>query len=217
MVQQGSDSRPVVGSEYDDDHHFAGRSGTDGHVAHQPRMLTGIVERIPVLDAETFGFEPDSIRRFGLQPAQADVQHFVEHIRNMESGGRPGLDFRVGGNLLARQPTAVSKGEFQFVAVEPRLSRTEAWSDFGQLDFTDAGQLVAHLIGFESQLFIVGQVLPLATAANAEMFAKRLDAYVGRFCQAFDMPLGISSVFTVDFYVGYVARRAIRDKKPPCR
>ncbi len=44
------------------------------------------------------------------------------------------------------------------------------------------------------------------------MFAKRLDAYVGRFCQAFDMPLGIRAFFTVDFYVGYVARRAIRDK-----
>ncbi len=132
-------------------------------------MLAGIVERIAVLDAETPGFFPDRIRRIGLQPAFFDVQHFVEHTGDVESQRRGIGDLALFGDLLVGQPAPLGEGELELVAVKPGSGRRQARGDFGQLDLADAGQLVAHLPGFEAQLLLVGKVLPLAAAADAEM------------------------------------------------
>ena len=72
-------------------------------------------------------------------------------------------------DLLARQPAAVGEGEFEFVAVKPGLLRTQTGRDLRQCDLADARQLVAHLLGLEAQLLLVGQILPLTAPANPEM------------------------------------------------
>ena len=206
MVEQRRDAFAVVRAEDHDHHHFARRGRADNHVAHQPRMLAGIVERITVFDAETPGFKADVIRRVGLQPAFADVQHLVEHAGNVKPERRCGADVGSAFDLLARQPAAVGKGEFEFVAVELRLRRAQAGGNLRQGYFADAGQLVAHLSGLEPQLLGIGQVLPLAAAANAEMLAESLGPQ-GRFLHvAHHEPLHETAAFGTYLHVHHVAR-----------
>ena len=174
MVEKRFDLRPVVGAEDHDNHDLARRSGAHDHVAHQPLVRACIVERVTVLETETFGFQPDVVRRIGLEPAFADVEHLVEHARNVESGGRSGLDVAAGRHFLVREPPPVGEGEFELVAVELRLRRTHARGDLGQSDLADARQLIAHLVGLEAQLLLVGQILPLAAAADPEVLAEGL-------------------------------------------
>ncbi len=173
-------------------------------------MLAGIVERVAVLDAETFSLHPDAVRRVGLQPAFADVEHLVEHPRDVNPKRRRVADVRTALDLLARQPAAVGEGEFELVAVELRPGRPQARGDLGQGDLADAGQLVAHLIGLEAQLLPVGQVLPLAAAADAEMLAERLGPQ-GRFLHIADHePLHEAAAFGADLHVDHVTRHGQR-------
>ena len=210
MIEQRRDPFAVVRAEDHGHHHFARRGRADDHVAHQPRMLAGIVERIAVLDAETFGLHPDVVRRVGLQPAFADVEHLVEHAGDMEPQRGRGADIRTALDLLARQPPAVGEGEFEFVAVELRPGRPQARGDFGQGDLADAGQLVVHLPGFEAQLLLVGKVLPLAAAADAEMLTEGLGAQ-GRFLHiADDEPLHEPAAFGAYLHIHHVARHGQR-------
>ena len=92
----------------------------------------------------------------------------------MESHGRGIADVARRCDLLARQPAAVGEGEFELVAIELRLRRAEAGRDLGQFDLADARQLIADLFGLEAQLLVVGEILPLAASADAEMLAERL-------------------------------------------
>ena len=206
MVQQGRDAGPVVAVENHDHHYLAGRSRADDHVAHQPCMFAGVVERITVFDAETLGLHADGVRRLGLEPALVDIQHLVEHVGNVESHGRRVADVARGLDLLARQPAAAGEGEFEFVAVELRMRRAQAGRDFGQGDLADARKLIANLLGFEAQLLFVGQILPLATAADPEMFAERLGAQ-GRFLHiADDEALHEAAALGSNLHVDHVAR-----------
>ena len=176
MVHEGRDPGPVVAVEDHDHHHLARRSRADDHVAHQPPVFAGVVERVAVFDAEASGLGADVIRRIGLEPALVDVQHLVEHVGNMESERGRGIEVRPALHLFARQPAAVGEGEFEFVAVKPGLLRPQTGRDLRQCDLADARQLVAHLLGLEAQLLLVGQVLPLAAPANPEMGAEGLRA-----------------------------------------
>ena len=124
MVEQRPDAGPVVGPEDRDDHHFARRSGAHHQVAHQPLVRPGVVERVAVFQTETLGFQPDGIRRFGLQPALADVEHLVEHAGDVEPRSGFGLDVAPGSHLLTGEPAPVGEGEFELVAVELRMLRT---------------------------------------------------------------------------------------------
>ena len=212
MVHQGRNAGPVVAVEDHDHHHLARRGRADDHVAHQPLVRTGVVERVAVLHAEPLGLHADAVRRVGLQPAFADVQHLVEHPRDVESHGRRVADVARRLDLLARQPAAVGEGEFEFVAVELRLGRAEAGRDLRQLDLADARQLVADLIGLEAQLLPVGQVLPLAAAADAEMLAERLGPQ-GRFLHIADHEaLHEAAAFGADLHVDHVARNGQRNE-----
>ena len=94
----------------------------------------------------------------------------------MESERGRGIEVRPALHLFARQPAAVGESEFEFVAVKPGLLRTQTGRDLRQCDLADARQLVAHLLGLEAQLLLVGQVLPLTAPANPEMGAESLRA-----------------------------------------
>ena len=79
-----------------------------------------------------------------------------------------------------------------------------------QGDLADAGQLVAHLPGFEAQLLLVGKVLPLAAAADAEMLTEGLGAQ-GRFLHiADDESLHEPAAFGAYLHIHHVARHGQR-------
>ena len=164
----------VVGVEDHDNHYLARRRGADYHVAHQSRVFAGVVERVAALEAETFRLGADGVRRVALQIAQVDVEHLVEAVGDVESQRGSAFDVAARRDLLVREPAFVGEGELQFVAVEGLFRRAQTRAHLGQLDLADAGQLVAHLLGLEPQLFRVGQVLPLAASAHPEVGAERL-------------------------------------------
>ncbi len=210
VVEQRRDALAVVGTEHHDDHHLARRGGAHDHVAHEARVLAGVVEGVAVLDAEALCLQADGVRRFGLEPAPADVEHLVEHARDVESRGGRGLDGLAGLHLLAGQPAAVGEGVFEFVAVEPRLGRPEAGGHLGQLDLADAGELVAHLAGLEAQLLVVGQVLPLAASADAEVLAEGFGTVRRPLHVAHHGALHVAAALHADLHVHHVARHGHR-------
>lgn len=173
-------------------------------------MLAGVVERIAVLEAVAANLGANGVRRFGLQPALADVEHLVEHVRDMEPHGGSRLDIASGRHLFAREPPAVGKGELEFVAVELRTGRAEAGCDFGQLDLPDTRQLVANLRRLEGQLFGVGQVLPLAAAAYAEVLAKGFGTQRRAFHILDDVALHVAVPLRADLYIHHIARHGHR-------
>ena len=124
----------------------------------------------------------------------------------MESQRGAGVDVASGGDLLVGHPAARCEGEFQLVAVELRLGRGEAGADGGQLDLADAGELVAHLLGLEAELFGVGKVLPFASSADAEMGAEGLDPQRRAVHVAYDRPLHEAAATVADLHVDQVAR-----------
>ena len=85
VVEQCADTLLVAVGEDDDDHHLVRRGGANDHIAHKSAMFAHVVELVAVLQAETLGSQSDSIRRLGLQPTLFDVQHLVEHCRNVET------------------------------------------------------------------------------------------------------------------------------------
>ena len=206
VVEQRLATRTVLRAENHDHHHFARRGRADDQVAHQPRMFAGIVERIAVFEAEASGFEPDGVRRLGLQPALADVEHLVEHVRNMESHGRCSIEIGTALNLLARQPPAVGEGKLQLVAVEARPDRTQAGGNLREFKFPDARQLVAHLCRLEPQLLLIGEVLPLAPPAHPEVLAERLLTQRRAFHVIHHVALHEAAPLDADLHVHHIAR-----------
>lgn len=202
----------VVLVEYYAKHYFASRGGTDDYSAHQPCVFANIVERIAVIDAETFYLVADFVRRVALQPAFANVENLVEHVRNMESECGSGSDFAALRNLVIRQPTAVGEREFEFIAVEQLLLRTQTRTDFGQLHLTYTRKLVAYLLGLVTQLLFVRQVLPFAAAAHAEVFAHGFGAHRRTLHVVHHRTLHEAAVFGAYLHIHDIARNRHRDE-----
>ena len=84
------------------------------------------------------------------------------------------LDVATLCNLLIGKPTLVGEGELQLIAVELLLRRAQTRLHLWKLNLADTGQLVVYLLGLEAELLLIGQVLPLATAAHSKVRAERL-------------------------------------------
>ena len=143
---------------------------------------------------------------------KVSVEHLVEQSRNMEAEGRFPRRLVLRGDLLGRQPAPVAESEFQFVAVEQRLPRAPDRADLGQLDSSYAFQLLGDLLLLEAELFVVRHVLPLASAADAEMLADRLDAQRRAADETDDTALHVSPAFAAHLYVDHVARHGHRNE-----
>ena len=118
----------------------------------------------------------------------------------------------MGCDLLLRQPAAGRECKFELVAIELRLFRAQDGADRGQLDFADSGQLILDLRLLQSQLFVVGQVLPLATATHAEVLAERLATHLRKFLIANHIALHIAAAFVTDLNINDIARYGHRNE-----
>ena len=75
----------------------------------------------------------------------------------------------------------------------------------GKLHVRDARKLIVHLLLLGSQLLFVGQVLPFAAAAYAEMLARGLNAHVAILHETHHLGLAIAVFFLSYFEVYHVA------------
>ena len=76
----------------------------------------------------------------------------------------------------------------------------------------DARQLVIHLLLLEAQLLFVGQVLPFASATNAEMLATGCLANLAVFAESDDFGFGVAMLLVTDLQVDHIAWNAKRHK-----
>ena len=101
-------------------------------------------------------------------------------------------------HLLAREPTLVAASKLQLVAVFSCLLRTHDGRNLRQLHLAYSAQLVIYLLLLGLELLLVGQVLPLASAAHAEMLAKWCRAYLTIFYKADHLRLAITVFLLLD-------------------
>ncbi len=212
VIEQRTDCLAVILAKDHDDHHLARRGGADRDVAHQARMFAGIMERITLIEAELLDRLTNRIRGIALQVAVVDIEHLVKHARDVESEGRRSLQVGTRGHLLEGEPTAIGKGKFELVAVVARLGRGQTGANLGQGHLADARQLIAHLLGLEAQLLLVGQVLPLTSAADPEMGAEGLRAQGRTLHIAHHIPLHEAAALLANLHIHHIPRNGHRNK-----
>ena len=176
-------------------------------------MLTAdVVERITPLDAQLADEQAQLVAQLVLQPAALDVQHLVKGPGDVETRRIAVRELHAAVELLAREPTLVREREFQLVAVVGCRCRAQNRVDGGDGHLGNALHRVHHLLLLALQLVLVGQMLPLAAAAQPEVLAHGLHTQLTGLHQPLDMPLGIAVLLAVDFQVDHVARSTIGHK-----
>ena len=79
-------------------------------------------------------------------------------------------------------------------------------------DLADSVDCVAYLRPLLAQLLLIGDMLPFAASADAEMPTLRFYAHIRATHHALDMAFGITMLLAVKFYVGDIAGRTVWDK-----
>ena len=147
-----------------------------------------------------------------LQPAALDVKHLVKGPGNVETRSVAVGELGPAVELLAGEPALVRESEFQLVAVVRRCRRAQNRIDLGDGHLGDTLHRVHHLLLLALQLVLIGQMLPFAAAAQAEVLTHRLHTQLTRLHQTLDMPLGIAMLLAVDLQINHVARSPKRHK-----
>lgn len=156
--------------------------------------------------AEAFRFQPDFVRGGRLQPAFADVEYLVEPAGNVEAQCGVRVDVAGGRYLFVGHPAPRCEGEFEFVAVVRRPGRADDGRERRKFHLAYPGKLVAYLFLLEAELFGVGEVLPFASSANAEVLAKGFGTQGRFFDVADDRPLHETPAPVAYLHVHHVAR-----------
>ena len=114
--------------------------------------------------------------------------------------------------LLAGEPALVGEREFQLVAIMGRHRRAQDGIDGGDGHLGNTLHGIDHLLLLALQLVLIGEVLPLAAATQAEVLAHGLHAQHAGLDHAVDVALGKTVLLAVDLEVNHVARSAKRHK-----
>ena len=200
-----------------DDHPFACGRISDDDVAQKSRLGAKIEESQTVLDGIVAYLIADAIVQVIHQPAFLDGQDLVEGPCDVETDGRHtfqahALFFGEALNLLFCQIPLVGTAKVEFVAVFLCLYAAKNGAELRQFHFSDAMQLVIDLLLFELELFLIGQVLPLAATANTEMVTEGRRAYLTKFYKTHHLALGKGMLLTTNLNVTDVTRYAERHK-----
>ena len=199
--------------ELDEQHPFAGIGVAEHQIAQHPLLRLDVVEGHADFLGIARNLIPYLIVQVIHQPAAVDGVDLVEGAGDVEADARVVARGEVEAlvlQLLLGEPPAVAAAELQFVAVFLCLDRTQDRIERRQLDLTDARELVEHLLLFGLQLLLVGQVLPFAAAADAEMLAERSGAHLTLADEAHNAAFGIAVLLLHDLHVDDIAWDAER-------
>ena len=81
---------------------------------------------------------------------------------------------------------------------------------FGQFYLADARKVVRHLFLLEAELFFVGQALPFAAAAHAEVLAEGLGTEFGVFFYGNGLSLCVAVFLALDLKIHHITRHDVR-------
>jgi hypothetical protein len=90
------------------------------------------------------------------------------------------------------------------------MNATKDRLEFRQLHLSDAMKLVVDLLLFELELLLVGQILPLTTATDPEMFAEGSRAYLTIINKAYYLALSEGVLLASYLHVAHIARHTKR-------
>ena len=89
MLHKGFSCRRVVVEKHHYHHKFARRRGAY-HKSTQETCMVAEVEKFePMLESVATYLVANSVRYIVLQPTLIDVEHLIEHLRNMKSESAP--------------------------------------------------------------------------------------------------------------------------------
>ena len=100
--------------------------------------------------------------------------------------------------FLSGEPALVAASELNLVAILLGLHAAHDRAELWEFNLADAGKLVFHLLLLRLNLLLVRQVLPFATAADAEVLAHRLLTDVAFFDEANHLRLAVL-MFLLDY------------------
>lgn len=178
-------------------------------------LRANVVERHADLLGVALGLVAYGVVQVVHEPALADGVDLVERSRDVEAYGRVVLCGEVERwvlQLLLRKPSLVATSKLQLVAILPYLHGAEDGAERGQLHLPDALQLVVHLLLLGLELLLVGQVLPFASAADAEMLALWRGPYGAGCDEAHHATLAVAVFLLHDLHVGNIAGNAKGNK-----
>ena len=169
------------------------------------------------------------------QPTLLNGQNLVESTSDVEADGWIGLSRSVEcgvwseitlcvGTILTPhstlltprfylflcQPSLVGTAVVELVAILLRLYAAKDGAELGQLHLSDAMQLVVDLLLLELELLLVGQILPLATATDAEVLTERCRAYLTIINKAHYLAFSEGMLLATNLHVAHIARHTER-------
>ena len=199
--------------ELDDDHPLACGRVADDDIAQQSYLLAKIEERELMLHRIVANLIADAVVQIVHQPAFLNGENLVEGPSDVESDSRDilqtlALVVRQGGNLFLGQIAFIGTSEVELIAIGLRMNAAKNRVKLWQLHLSDAMQLVVDLLLLEAELLFVGQVLPLATAADTEVLTERSRAYLTIITKAHHLTLGEGVLLTAYLHVAHIARHA---------
>ena len=140
------------------------------------------------------------------QATLLDVQYLVESAGDVKAQCVHVFYHLARANLLVGEPFLVAESKFQLVAVFKQLHAAHDGAQLGQGHLANAPQLVSHLFLFCSKLSLVGQLLPFASAADAEVGAGWGGAYRAQLVKSHHASLGITVFFLCNLKVNDISR-----------
>ena len=125
----------------------------------------------------------------------------------MEADG--GRERHAGLHLLRSEPQLVGATEVELIAIAFSLLAPQDGAALGQLDVGQTREGVHHLLLLPSDLLAVGEHLPLAAAAHAEMRTERSDALRTLAHEAHDATFHIRMLLAQHLHIGHIARNCV--------
>ena len=154
-------------------------------------------------------FVADLVRNIVLEPAFVDVEHLVEHARDVETDAVELFWAMLFLHVLHSEPLAIRESVLEFVAVEICFFGTEDRCNLRQLDVTEASEVVDYLFLFVPDLFVVRKDLPFATTTSTVVFAYGFAAFFAVRVELDDATFHVVFLLFEDLEVDYIARNGI--------
>ena len=193
-------------------HDFARRSRAQHDVAHQAAVGAQVVEFQTPIDGISAQVVANAIVDFAHQVALIDVEYLVESAGNVEAEGIHLGEHLATFHLFERKPLLIGETKLEFVTILACFFGTQDGTARRQLNFADSREMVHHLLLFVAQLCLVGQDLPLASAAHAVVRAERFGTLLGIFVDVHGFRLGITVFLATDLQIHHIAGHHIGHK-----
>ncbi len=123
-----------------------------------------------------FDKEANLIRDIILQETCLDVQNLVKHTGDMKAESLTLMYIFDRTDLFGSEPSAVGESVLQFITVAINLFGSEDGSRLLDTHFTDTLKLIIDLLVLGGKLEIIGDVLPLTSATDSEVWTRSRDA-----------------------------------------